>query len=65
MGETTEEWKTHIIIPIYTKGGKQNVENYTVLNEFYKIRFSIKFERTSKTVPSGLPEWILKRQMLH
>ena len=37
MGETPEEWKNSIVIAIYTKGGKQKVENYSVLNELYKI----------------------------
>jgi hypothetical protein len=26
MGETPEEWKNSIVIPIYTKGGRQKVE---------------------------------------
>jgi len=32
MCGTPEEWKNNIVIPIYTKGGKQKVENYSVLN---------------------------------
>jgi hypothetical protein len=37
MTHETPEWKHSIVIPIYMKGGKQRVENYSVLNEFYKI----------------------------
>jgi len=37
MGETPEEWKNNIAIPIYMKGGKQRVENYSLINVFYKI----------------------------
>jgi hypothetical protein len=37
LGETLEEWKNNIVIPLYRKGGKQKVENYNVFNEFYKI----------------------------
>jgi len=71
MGETPEEWKNSIVIAIFMKGGKQKVENYSwkvivYLMSFIKYdKFSMKIERTSKTVPFGLPEWILKRQMLH
>jgi hypothetical protein len=34
--DTPEEWKNSIVISIYMKGGKQKVENYSVLDEFYK-----------------------------
>jgi len=37
MGESPEEWKHNIVVPIYTKGGKQRVEIYSVLNVLYKI----------------------------
>jgi hypothetical protein len=37
MGETPEEWINNIVIPINMKGGKQKVENYSILNEFCKI----------------------------
>jgi hypothetical protein len=37
MGEKPEEWKHNIVIPIYTKGGKQRVENYSLINVFYEI----------------------------
>jgi len=32
MGETPEEWKNSIVIPIYTKGVKQRVENCNPIN---------------------------------
>jgi hypothetical protein len=31
-GETPQEWKNSIVIPIYTKGGKERVENYSLIN---------------------------------
>jgi hypothetical protein len=37
MGETPEEWKNSIVIPVWYVCGKQRVEDYSVLNEFYKI----------------------------
>ena len=37
MGETPGKWKNSIAIPIYTKDGKQMVENYSLSNVFYKI----------------------------
>ena len=37
MGEIPEEWKNSVVIPIYTEGGKQRVENYSLINVFYKI----------------------------
>jgi hypothetical protein len=37
MGETPEEWKNSIVIAIYKKDGNQRVENYSLINVFYKI----------------------------
>ena len=37
MGEIPEEWKDIIVIPIDTKGDKHRVENYSLLNVFYKM----------------------------
>jgi hypothetical protein len=40
MGEMQEEWKNSIVIPIYKKDYKQNVENYggiNLLNTCYKL----------------------------
>jgi hypothetical protein len=36
-GETPEEWKNNIVVPVYMKGGKRRVENYSLINVFYKI----------------------------
>jgi len=47
MGETPEEWKNTIVIPIYMKGGKQKVENYSwkvivyLMSLWNMIRFSM------------------------
>ena len=37
MGETPEELKNSIVIPLYTKGGKRKVENYSLIDVLYKI----------------------------
>jgi hypothetical protein len=37
MGETPEEWKSSIVISIYTKGGKQKVENYSLIDVLNNI----------------------------
>jgi len=39
MGETPEEWKNSIVIPIYMKGGKQKVENYSWKVMVYLMSF--------------------------
>jgi len=36
MGETPEEWKNSIVIPLYMKGGKQKVENYPLSSTLFK-----------------------------
>ena len=37
MGETPEEWINNITVPMYTKGGKPKVENYSLIDVLYKI----------------------------
>ena len=37
MDETPEEWKHNVVICVYTEGGKQRVENYSLINVFYEI----------------------------
>jgi hypothetical protein len=32
MDETPEAWKNSDVLPVYTEGGKQGVENYSVIN---------------------------------
>jgi hypothetical protein len=36
-GESPEEYKNSIVIPIYTKCGKPRVKNYSIMDVFYKI----------------------------
>jgi hypothetical protein len=44
MGETPEEWKNSIVIPIHMKGGKQKVENYSWKIIIYLMSF-IKYNK--------------------
>ena len=44
MDETPEEWKNSIVIPIYMKGGKQKVENYSWKVIVYLMSF-IKYDK--------------------
>jgi hypothetical protein len=39
-GETPDDWKNSIVIPINMKGGKQRVENCSLIGVFYKISYS-------------------------
>ena len=44
MGETPEEWKNSVVIPIYMKGGEQKVENYSWKVTVYLMSF-IKYDK--------------------
>ena len=46
MGEMQEEWKNSIVIPLYKKGYKQNVENYggiNLLNTCHKLTYLLTY----------------------
>jgi hypothetical protein len=61
MGKMQEEWKNSTVIPIYKKGYKQNVENYSginLLNTCYKLYSKWQTESTKRWLPTGMPEWI-------
>jgi hypothetical protein len=44
IGETPEEWKNSIVIPIYMKGGKEEMENYSWKVIVYLMCF-IKYDK--------------------
>jgi len=44
MGETPEKWKNSIVIPIYMKGCKEKVENYSWKIIVYLMSF-IKYNK--------------------